>query len=227
MRYVWDGVRLIAGKPALWPYVWKPMALGAAVFAAVLCLAWFLVAPFIQGLVAGWGAPGWLGGVLAAGVYLAALFFFGGTIYLGLCGLLSAFLWDKLSLEVEKLVSERPPQARLSFWVLCGDAIPRCVFSGLVAVSAFACGWLTFGIAAMALAGWLGLYDYTSCAYLRRGITFRRQFGEAFRCRAWPGFAATSGIVTLIPLLNVLMLPALVAGGTLMLVDSESRPKGP
>lgn len=226
MGYVMRGVAMITGHPRLWRYVWKPMIAGLFVFAAAVFLGWWLIVPHISGLISLLGLQGFWASAIGTAAYAIALVFLSGTLYLALAGLLSSLLWDRLSAEVERELGREPPRARLSMASLVWDILLRAAFSSVIAVLAFVLGWSCLGIVAFLLAGWLGLYDYTSCAFLRRGWTFPGQFFRAFSCNGWPGFALGSGILTLIPLVNVLMLPSLVAGGTLMVLDSEKRISG-
>jgi len=72
-------------------------------------------------------------------------------------------------------------------------------------------GWL-----GPVLGGILSLFDFTAPYMLRRNLTFGKQWGHVFKLQGWFGFAVFGGIITLIPLVNILMLPVMVAGGTIM-----------
>jgi hypothetical protein len=85
-----------------------------------------------------------------------------------------------------------------------------------IAFATILLGWLFFGIVGVVLAGWLGLLDYTSNAFARRGILIDRQFSSVRKLPGWGGFLVSAGVVALFPFLNVLLLPALVAGGTIL-----------
>ncbi|HTQ11030.1 MAG TPA: hypothetical protein VMI31_13225, partial [Fimbriimonadaceae bacterium] len=105
------------------------------------------------------------------------------------------------------------------------DGVARGSFALAVTLLSLCCGWLFFGVPAVLFAGFLGLHDYTSAAYLRRGVTFPAQMSPVGKLEGRFSFAIAAGLLTLIPLVNVLMLPCLVAGGTLMVVDAE-KPSG-
>jgi uncharacterized protein involved in cysteine biosynthesis len=197
------------------------MIASAIVFVLAVALAWWLIVPQLIGwielipVVSAWSAG--LGNLLFAFV----LILFSGTLYLTLAGLLSSLLWDRLSVEVEREAGFVPAQTKVGCATTVGDTVVRGLFSFFIAVAAFGCGWLCFGVIALGLAGWLGLYDYSASAFLRRGVSFPGQFVRAPGLPGALGFALVSGLLTLIPLLNVLSLPALVAGGTLLVAESE------
>lgn len=146
------------------------------------------------------------------------------TLYLGIAGILSSFLWEKLSVEIEKLECSLPETSTSpGVGGVVYDTAIRGALSLLIAILTLATGWLCFGAVGIFLAGFLGLLDYTSCAFARRGILIDRQFGHVRQLEGWRSFLVASGFVSLFPFVNVLMLPALVAGGTL-LVGSKKTP---
>jgi uncharacterized protein involved in cysteine biosynthesis len=139
-------------------------------------------------------------------------------------------LWEKLSLEVEFMTTGNRIETKLSTSKIVGDSVLRGSVALGVAMLSLCCGWTFFGIPAILLAGWMGLYDYTSSAYMRRGIVFADQPRQVRLLPGRFGFLVGSGLITLIPLLNVVMLPCLVAAGTLMVVEGEKGlplPRGP
>jgi uncharacterized protein involved in cysteine biosynthesis len=70
------------------------------------------------------------------------------------------------------------------------------------------------------VAGWVGVLDYTSPAFLRYNRTVGEQWPVGTKMKGWFGFQIGAGLLSLLPFVNVLMLPALVAGGTSMAVRS-------
>jgi uncharacterized protein involved in cysteine biosynthesis len=52
-------------------------------------------------------------------------------------------------------------------------------------------------------------------------VTLGGQFGRVFRLRGWLTFLLLGGLLTLLPFINVLLLPVMVAAGTIMVAKSE------
>ncbi|MBX7133636.1 MAG: EI24 domain-containing protein [Fimbriimonadaceae bacterium] len=221
MRYVLRGIELAFGDRRLRPFLWKPWLWSLLIFLCVLVVGYLIWLPFSASLAQKWGVSAWLGATLGTVIYAVFWIFASGVVFLSLAGLLSSLLWDGLSIEVEKIergyAADRAPALAGQIW----DTLIRLPFVVFIVLSTLLFGWTCFGTAGVLLAGWLGLYDYTACAYLRRQVNFVGQFGRVFRSRAWFGFAVLAGLVTLIPFLNVLFLPALVAGGTLLCMNAE------
>lgn len=203
------------------PFLWKPWMWSLVIFLAVLALGYVIWLPVAASLAERWGVASWLGATVGTLLYAVFWFFASGVVFLSLAGLLSSLLWDGLSIAVEKIVrghaADQAPALAGQIW----DTVIRLPFVTFIVLATLLLGWSCFGVTGVVLAGWLGLYDYTACAYLRRRVNFIGQFFRVFRNRSWFGFALLSGLVTLIPFLNVLFLPALVAGGTLLCMDAE------
>jgi uncharacterized protein involved in cysteine biosynthesis len=66
----------------------------------------------------------------------------------------------------------------------------------------------------------IGLLDYTAPAFLRRGLTLGPQWARLRHGfdRDTAAFALVAGLLSLVPLVGVLLLPGLVAGGTLLVL---------
>lgn len=219
MGFVVRGIGLVFGNRRYWPFVWKPMLACAGVFLAIVALGYWIFVPMLSSTLGRWVDDRIAGGT-ATVAYAIIWWFLSGIVFVTIAGLLSSILWDRLSYEVERTVNPSPPKEDTNFAEWLADALPRAGFACLIFCGTLGCFWLL--PVAVVLASWLCLYDYTASAYLRRGISFARQFGRAFRCKGWPTFALACGLLTLLPFINVLVLPGLVAGGTLMVAESES-----
>jgi len=214
----------VFGERRLRPFVWGPMALAGGLFALISIAAYFWITPWVQEWLSRVGIDRAYGALIGGIAFVVIWWLISMTLYLGLAGILSSFLWEKLSLEIERMEGFAPAE---SSKVGCGatiyDTILRAIFSLFIAVLTLATGWLCFGIVGVFLAGTLGLLDYSSSSFARRGILVDRQWGAVRRCPGWKGFLVGSGIVSLFPFVNVLMLPALVAGGTLLCLKGEQK----
>lgn len=223
MGYIVDGIRIVFGDRRLWPFLWRPWVLSGVLFTVVLVAGYLFWLPQAGALASRLGLPEWVGATLGTFLYAVVWFFASGVVFLFLAGILSSLLWDDLSKQVELRVTgrfaDRAPGCAGQAW----DTLIRLPFAGFIALSTLLLGWTCLGFTGIVLAGWLGLYDYSACAYVRRGLLFPSQFFRAMRSRAWLGFALGSGTITLMPFLNVLLFPALVAGGTLLCLEGEEN----
>jgi uncharacterized protein involved in cysteine biosynthesis len=219
MVFVIRGITLVYGNRRFWPYVWRPMAISAIIFVAIAAIVYFLLVPPAQGALGRIGIGSAVAGFGANAAFIALLWLMSSILFVFIAGITSSFLWDRLSYEVELTVNPTPPKhaTNAAEWLI--DALPRMGFAAFVFCLSSGCFWiLPIGVA---LASWLCLYDFTASAYLRRGTSFLAQFALAPRVRGWATFALTCGLMTLLPFINVLVLPGLVAGGTLMVAEGE------
>jgi uncharacterized protein involved in cysteine biosynthesis len=77
-------------------------------------------------------------------------------------------------------------------------------------------GWMFLGAVGIVLVGWLGLHDFTAPASMRRGEPLWIQIRTVYQSKGWFGFLVCAGICASIPFVNIVLLPSLVAGGTLL-----------
>lgn len=192
------------------------MAAAALIYIAAIALCFWLIVPFGERFLQDRGLPA----VFATYGFWFIAILASSMIYIAVAGILSSLLWEKLSFEVEELTNPNPPNIRTGCMTSISDTIGRTVFTAGIGILGLVLGCF-LPLLAVPFVGLLGLHDYTACAFLRRGKPFAKQIGEAFRCRQAFTFTILSGILTLFPLLNLLLLPALVAAGTLMVVESR------
>ena len=225
MRFILAGTALVFRTPRLWRFIIQPLLVGAIAFAAVTAGAYWLIVPRLNAQIdARLHASGAWANVVAlvtSGLYIGLLILTSGFLYLTLVSFFSASLWEKLSLEVELMQTGQRIETKLPVSAIVGDAFARGPFAIAITLVSLCCGWVFFGVPALLFAGYLGLHDYTSAAYLRRGITFPGQMKPVRRLPGRFSFLLAGGLLTLVPVVNVLMLPCLVAGGTLMVVEGE------
>jgi len=216
MRHFVDGIRLVATDRSLWSYIWRPLIWTAFAYLVVIAVGWLLLVPWVTGWVERWGIAGTVGWLGGTALYVVLLVFTSGPIFLALAGILSSLLWDKLGSEVEIREFGVAAEHKLTKTEWIGDTIFRGILSLIVATLTLLLGWMCFGIVAVFLAAWLGLMDYSAGSFLRRGIIYPTQNAHALSCPGWFGFSLLAGLLTLIPIANVLLFPGLVAGGTLL-----------
>lgn len=222
MFYLLKGIRYVFTERRLRPFVWGPMAIAAVVFVAITVLAYVWITPLAQDWIARAGIDRAYSSLLGNVVFFVLWWFISSMLYLAIAGILSSFLWEKLSIEIERMEGTLPsPEVKVGCGGVFYDTAIRAVISVIVALSALFLGWVCFGVVGLLLAGWLGLMDYTSSAFARRGVLIDRQFGAVFACPGWKSFLLGAGVIALFPFINVLLLPGLVAGGTLLVAKTS------
>ncbi|MBV6490346.1 MAG: EI24 domain-containing protein [Fimbriimonadaceae bacterium] len=224
MGFVVEGARIVLRNERLRRASVVPVVSASVVYVVLFLAGWIYFTPVFASLAEGWGVPQLTSQTLGMASFVIAWWFLSGLLFVSLAGAFSSLVWDAISQDTERAVGIDPPNPRLGFRALAWDFLLRVLFSLAVGIGAVIFGWCTMGIAGIALTGWAGLYNYTAPASMRRGILFPRQFSEAHSWNGWFGFALLSGIVALFPLVNVLLFPVFVAGGTLLAVQSERQP---
>jgi uncharacterized protein involved in cysteine biosynthesis len=198
-----------------------------AAYLVLLVGGYFLFGAFLSSVAAAFGVQppfAWA----AAGILLLVLWVFvSGPVFVGLASVASAVVWENLSLRAEGLVRSDPPRHRLSFGQLALDLILRGAVTVFLCLVVLVLGWFGLGLVALAIGGWLGLSDFTAPAFARRGLVYPRQPFAALRCRGSAGFWLLAGLTSLVPVLNVLLLPVWIVAGTLMVADTETLPSAP
>lgn len=227
--YVVKGLRLIK-KPGIRLFVIIPLLINSLLFAT---LFWFLANEF-SSLLNSWlpTLPDWLGWLsdllwlLFAASTLVVLFF-GFTL---LANLIAAPFNSYLSTAVEKQWSGQPPSAdadhfiqvlgktlaselkKILYFILW--AIPLFILSFIPFVNLFAPAlWLLFG-------AWMMSLEYADYPLSNQGLSFpeiRHRLKEKTLLSL--GFGATVMLASMIPVFNFLVMPAAVAGATLMRLE--------
>ena len=244
LGYVLRGFRYVyAEHPGLFRY-WLPPILLTLLSLGALA---YMVLDLRSGLLDGvWLAPqgdGLLDGIVRAGRAvlqwaLAALLFALGVVVVALLtNLLAAPFNDALSQRVERLyLGKEPPTTGLSSVLTDAGrtlalearklALYAVIMLPLLALSLLlpvvgpalysAAG---FGFTVFFLAG-----DYVDWPAGRAGLTPRGRLRFASRhLRAMFGFGAGVWVLLFVPLLNLLFMPAAVAGGTLLFHDLRAQ----
>lgn len=220
-----DGARLARDR-RLARYTWVPVMLSFAIIGVGLGLAFSYLSDlsdYLVGLLPGW--LDFLGFVLAPLLYLLGLLM--GAWLLGLLAVLiaSPFLGD-LSIEVERLRYPESPVHTADFWRGVAMSfkrearklayhLPRFLGVFIItlipvvnALSPFI--WLLFG-------AWTMAVQFADYPAENRGLPFAQTLERLRRNRASAlGFGACASLALAVPLLNFLLIPVAVAGGTLL-----------
>ena len=215
------GIWLVARTPRLWPLCFGPLLVALTVYVLLGVAGGLVIVPRLPGWlgITPGGREWWLAGGLATVAFVVLWLFLFSFVFRLLAGLFFGVVWDRLSLAVENLSGgNAPPDARLGCGTLAGDSLSRLLLSGFLGVLALLGGFVLGPIPGLLAAAVVGLLDYTSPAYLRRGMTLGPQWARLLRRtdRATVGFAFLAGLLSLLPLVGVLLTPGLIAGGTLL-----------
>lgn len=213
------GIWLVFKTPRLWPMAAGPLLGTALLYILLGVVGGFLLAPKLEE----WLSPLRGGGLwaLLAGLGVIALWIvLFPFLFVLLGGVFFGLVFDSLSRAVERIALPDviPPEARLRPAVMFGDTLQRLLCNGSLAVLAFFLGLFLGPIPGVLAAAMVGLLDYTSPAYLRRGHTLGPQ---ASRLLTRPdgatlSFGVVAGLLSLVPLVGVFLMPGLIAGGTLL-----------
>lgn len=237
---VGDGIRAFldgsqaARAPGLGRYIWLPAAVSLVVIGVGLSVTFGYIGEFSAWLTG--QLPGWLDFlslILAPLLYLLGVLL--GTWLFGFLAVLIAgpFLGD-LSIAVERRAFGSGPEQPPSLWAGAVSAIgrelrkmayylPRLLLVFLLTliplVNAVA-PLLWFGFGAWTLA--VQFCDYPT---ENRGRPFRDTVGLLQRHRAAAlGYGACATLALAVPLLNFLLIPVAVAGGTLLWRRLQAAP---
>lgn len=227
MRFIFAGTSLVMRTPKLWRFIIQPLLTALTIFVSLAVLSYWLIVPRIAELLRHpFGrdhSPAENAGttLMANALFISLFVVTSGSLYLLLVSISSSTQWGRLSMEVELVTTGRRIEAKLSAGALLSDTVARGFHALFVTSLSLCCGWTLFGLPSILLAGYLGCHDYTAAAYLRRGVIFREQRELVKRLPAEMSFALLGGLLTLLPVVNVLMLPCLVTAGTLMVIESE------
>jgi uncharacterized protein involved in cysteine biosynthesis len=204
-------------------HIFRPLILAFSAYIGLGAIAWMMLAPQAARWASGFGVSGWLGSLAASLLLIVVWVFLFSTLFVALAGVFGGFLWEKLAEEVEELDGGAAPAVKLSGGALATDSIARMFLAVFVGVAALI-GALVSGplapVVGWAAAALLGLLDYTAPASLRRGRILGPQARQILR-RSSVGFAAVVGVITLLPIINLLLWPVCVTGGTLLVRKIE------
>jgi CysZ protein len=218
------GFGFLLSRPGLWPFARLPVVIAVVLVFTGLVLAVFVGARIEAQLAPTPGTvPVWVELPVSLLLWTAIL---GSGVFLGLgiaLALTSPSL-DLLSSHVEARVRGRAGEgSRGTAWealqALKGSlyflaAAPGVFLLGLIPVVGpfLAVGW----------GSWVLAFQMTDPALSRRGMSFaeKRRWHRNWRPESL-GFGVAGMVALLVPVANLVLAPALVAGGTLLVLDLE------
>jgi CysZ protein len=215
------GIWLVARTPRLWGMAFGPLVAALIAYIVLGIVGGILIVPrlpelpILRDLTPASGIVVLLGSLLFV-VLWVLLFSF---VFVLFAGIFAGLVWERFSREVEREAGATdPPQARIGCAASGADTIARLILAVTLAVAALLLSGLLGPIPGIIAAAIVGLLDFTAPACQRRGMLLDRQAGHlASRLDGRTlGFALVAGLVSLVPLIGVLVMPGLVAGGTLL-----------
>jgi CysZ protein len=220
------GFGFLLRRPRLWPLALLPALLTIAGLTAGLMGALYSMHRVETALVPGPDKIGpALGFALTLVVWIGTLV---SGLVLGLAAalLLSAPILERLSLQVDALVrGEKIDSSRGIGWELV-QAFRGTLFFVLAAPGVFLLSLIPIiGPALGLLWGAYALaFQQTDAALARRGLDFaaRRAWHRYWKLESL-GFGITGLLTLIVPFANVLIIPALAVGGTLLVLELEDQ----
>lgn len=226
VEFILKGFSLVAQDQRLRKHIWTPALQSSALLFVLIIFSFFILQP-IAGWLTGMAGLAWLAGTAAGLLTFVLWWVLLGPVFFTIAMFLSSMSWDKLSLEVERRIrADEVPNHQLTFRTTTKEMIARLPRTIFVAVGCGLLSFVLFGIPSALLAGWQGSIDFTCPAFIRRNIRWPEQMKWVARMKERNGFAIGSAVLAYFPLINLLFLPALVAGGTMMVAKNyPDRPR--
>ncbi|WP_150309276.1 EI24 domain-containing protein [Planctomonas psychrotolerans] len=146
--------------------------------------------------------------------------------------------YERIWRSVEKRLGNAPPEPEEGFWRSLGrsvgEALRLLVVTALIGVTLFVCGFVpvlgqtVVPVLGALVGGWFLTLELTGFAFTARGMTLRtrRHILGARRARTL-GFGVLTYLLFLVPFGAVIVMPAAVAGATLLSRDALGTPAAP
>jgi CysZ protein len=229
-----EGVRLLARGMAM--YGRNPRLIVLGMIPALITLLLFvgmfvLLLVFITDLaaLATWFADDWSPGARQATRVVVGIAIVGGALLLGIVSFTAVTLlvgdpfYEKISERIEDRFGGVPGAVELPWWRSVGDSLRLILISLCFTVPLFLGGFIpllgqtVIPVLGALIGGWFLAVELVGVPFGRRGLRLhdRRRMLQAHRKIA-VGFGTAVFVCCLVPLVAVLIMPAAVAGGTLL-----------
>lgn len=231
VRLLGRGLALYARSPGLLLLGIIPVLITALLFLVVL-VALLIFLPDLAAAVT-WFAADWSDSArqlvrLLAGIAILVLAFFLGVVtFTAVTLTIGDPFYERISSAVEQWCGGVTDEVEVGWWTSLrhslGDSVRVVAITALVGVCLFAAGFLPLlgqtlvPVLAALVAGWFLAVELASVPFSRRGRRVRDRARALRRHRATAlGFGSAVFLCFLIPGGAVLLMPAAVAGGTLL-----------
>jgi uncharacterized protein involved in cysteine biosynthesis len=223
--HVLAGFAFLFRRPALWPWAALPILLAVACLAGGVLLAVYSVQWLENLLLPAGKVSDTIGFLITLAIYIGTLLA-GLVLGLAVALLLSAPVLEQLSRRVDALVrGEAIDRSRGLKWELA-QAFRGTLYFLAAAPGVFLLSLLPlFGPPLAFLWGAHALaFQQTDAALARRGFDFaaRRAWHRYWKLESL-GFGMAGLVTLLVPLANLLVVPALAVGGTLLVLELEDQ----
>lgn len=230
-RCLLSGVRWVAGHPRQWLYGLIPALVTLLIDIAVIVVLIVYTPDLVTWatpFAGGWDEP-WrtltrfAAGLILVGVVLllAVLVFTAVTLAIG------APFYDKLSERVDTDLGGAPPEVTRPVWrdvtAAIVEGVLLVVYAGVFGVVLLVLGFIPVAgqtvipVIGACVSGFFLTVELTGTPAQRRGLTFRERFRRLRRHKALAvGFGAPLFLLFLVPLAAVVLMPAGVAGATIL-----------
>jgi CysZ protein len=218
------GFGFLLRRPGLWPFAALPVVLAVVLVFLGLVVGWFAGARIEARFAPAPGsAPVWVELPVSLLLWTATL---GSGVFLGL-GIaltLASPVLDLLSSQVEARVRGGAGESSRGVRWEAGQALRGSLYFLAAAPGVFLLGLIPF-IGPFLSVAWGGravAFQMTDPALTRRGLSFadKRRWHRSWRAESL-GFGLAGMVGLLVPFANLILGPALVAGGTLLVLDLE------
>jgi CysZ protein len=226
--HVFSGLWFLLRHPSLWPLAAVPTLLALVGLFGGLVLGAFSIRWFESNLLPAQGRMSPIASLLLTLAFWVGALSASVLVGLGIALLLASPALDALSRRVEERQSGGAPAAgagmrwelteamKASLYFLA--AAPIVLLLSLIPVVGAPLG-LLWGGHALAL-------QQTDSALTRRGLDFKARRGWHGRFRPESlGFGAAGLVVLLVPLANLLLVPALTVGATRLVMELDDQPQ--
>ncbi len=230
--YLLRGFALLK-EPGIRLFVAIPLLVNIAIFSALIALTLGQFGQWLEALLA-W-LPSWLDFLrwilwpLMVILLLAMVMYLFSTV----ANLIAAPFNGLLAEKVEELVSGREVVARETIWQALrsfprsiGRELKKLLYFAALALTAFLASLLIPPLApaapllSFAVGAWLMAIEYCDYAMDNHGLSFKEARRRVMSQRGTAaGFGALVMAGTMVPILNLVIMPAAVCGGTLLWVE--------
>jgi uncharacterized protein involved in cysteine biosynthesis len=215
MRHFMEAVSLFRRNPRLRRYAIQPLGWTAALFVAIAVVGYWLLVPALSEILSRVGLES-----AAVPLYLILWLLATGVFFLVIAGFIGSLVWDRLSEEVELILTGTSPRTHLPRTLVAIDAFKRLLWSLSLGILAIVSGIFLPVVGPLVVLAYLGMLDFTASPLLRRGILLRQQRKTILKMKGSVDLGLIFGTILIIPVVNVLALPLLVTAGTVMVVRS-------
>lgn len=220
MGFLLQGIWIVFTNRELRREIWRPLLQSVLLSIGVVIVVAILLGSFLNSrMPQNFSGPlGFILGTIAAVLLFQPVFFLGSVM-------LSANRWASISLKVEDQVTRGPiPMDKLSRGQIIQDMVFRLVSGFTFAIISLVIGTIFTPWVGMIFASFAATFDVAGPAYARRGKIFPGHVMQEITSRGYLSFWAGCWLLSLIPIVNLLALPGMVAGATILVAHSERKP---